>query len=180
MSTEINPAVRELGWRYWLKDHRAQVYLLWAVIVAGGYLHLHFSPDDNHIFTWAIASAVAFGYMLYTMPMKQAKMRAIFAAWFVPITVGFIITIAAFENDNLTGLIPYLGAVWAAVQALGFALNGLVDPPSGWYWFAAIANLLLAVALFVFSPLFGFQYLLLGIVTSWSMLNLWVFRSIYF
>jgi hypothetical protein len=175
----INSNAAQLGWWYWLKDYRAQVYLLWAVIVASGYVILHSDPDESHIVGWLVASAAGFAYMLYVMPLRQAKMRAIFASWLVPITIGFILTIAAFESSVLNGLIPYLGILWAILQAVGFTFNGLVDPPSRWYWFGALSNILLAGFLIMVPALLSVQYALLAVVTTWAMINLWLFRSNY-
>lgn len=175
----LNPAFARLGWRYLLKDHRAQVYLLWAVIVASGYLILHVDPDDSHIMGWLVASAIGFAYMLYVMPLRHVRMQLIFAGWLIPIGIGFILTIAAFKNEALAGLIPYLGVLWAVLQAAGFAFNGLVDPPSRWYLVGAVSHILLAVVLIMVPAFLSMQYALLAVITTWAMLNLWLFRSTY-
>lgn len=180
MSSKLNPTVSRLGWRYFFKDDRARVYLLWLVIVAYGYLLLHFQPGYAHIVSWIIISGIGLGYMLFVMELKLGQAKAIFASWFTPITIGILLTIAAFQVESLAGLTLYVAVLWALLQAIGFAFNGLFDnAPARWYWFAAGINVALALVLLAVPGLFAVQYLLLAIVSTWSMANLWLLRSQY-
>jgi hypothetical protein len=81
---------------------------------------------------------------------------------------------------NVTRLIDFtekLGTFWLFVMAAGYVLNGLFDKPSTWYWVAAGVNIATAVSLISFHSLHSVQYLLAAVVSGWSLLMLWVFRS---
>lgn len=160
-----------------LNDTRSRVYLLWAFLATGGFAVTHYYQMQTINAFWFVLSVIGLGYMVKVMPLKIKQMRSIFLAWLVPITVGIAVSGLAFKIDALAELIPYLGAFWLLVMALGYALNGLADPPSNWYWFAAVLNAVAAIACFTFEPFTTAQYLVAAIVSAWSMSNLWIFRT---
>jgi hypothetical protein len=170
---------QEIDIQYLLNTTRARIYLLWAVLVTGGFVATHFYQDQNINIIWTIISVIGLGYMLKTMPMRVGQMRRIFFAWFVPIVLGMVVSGAVFYVDSVEAskLIAHLGAFWLLVMSTGYFLNGLVDAPSNWYWFAAALNLVAGLACFIIPELLPTQYLIAAIVSAWSMLNLWIFRS---
>jgi hypothetical protein len=170
---------QEIDWRYLLHATRARIYLMWAVLTAGGFTATHFYQNHNINYLWSAIAIVGLTYMYKTMPIRVAQMRQIFLAWLVPIVLGMTVSGAVFYIDtpwaaNLTG---YLGAFWLLVMAFGYFLNGLIDPPSGWYWFNAGFNFLAGMACFYIPDLVPVQYIIAAIASGWSMLNLWIFRS---
>lgn len=158
---------------------RARVYLLWAVLVTIGFVgtHLHQSRQVNP--AWLLLSAVGLIYMWRAMPMQVRQMKLIFAAWLMPITVGMVVSIAVFMIDAAwTGdLIANLGGFWLIVMAVGYIWNGLVDPPGGWYYFAGLLNFAAGLLCFYSADWQSVQYLVAAIVSAWSMVNLWLFRT---
>ncbi|MGI9027831.1 MAG: hypothetical protein ACR2FM_03255 [Candidatus Saccharimonadales bacterium] len=166
-----------LDLKFLLSDTRARVYLLWAFLASSGFLATHYYQQDKINALWFTISVIGLGYMFKVMPLKIHSMRNIFLAWLVPIAFGMTVSGLAFKVDSLTGIIPYLGAFWLLVMATGYAANGLVDPPSNWYWFAATLNAAAAIACFAIEPFTTAQYLVAAIVSAWSMLNLWIFRT---
>lgn len=179
MSNNISVAAKPLPWQFWFTDKRAQVYLAWLVLIPIGYVmtHLHTSGVMAINAKWVGAAIVGFAVMAWVMPLKQRRMQLIFVSWLIPITLGLILSVAAFMAPALYWLAPTLGVLWVALQAIAFAANGIVDAPSGWYWFAVGLHVVLLLALLLVPTLLGYQYLLLAIVTAWSLLNLWLFRS---
>lgn len=160
-----------------LADTRARVYLLWAFLAAGGFVATHYYQRNEINALWFTISLIGLGYMFKVMPIKVKSMRKIFLAWLVPITSGILISVLAFKIDALVSIIPYLGVFWLLVMSSGYILNGLVDPPSTWYWLAGALNITAALACYLVEPLTAGQYLIAAIVSAWSMLNLWIFRT---
>lgn len=160
-----------------LHGTRAQVYLLWAVLVAVGYVATHFYQVRQINGLWFVLSIIGLGHMYRVMPLKVKQMKRIYAAWLIPIAFGMVVSGLAFYLPALTPLIAYLGAFWLLVQAVAFACNGIVDPPSKWYYIAAVVNAAAAVACYMLPGLLSVQYLVAAAVSSWSMLMLWLFRT---
>ena len=170
---------QEIDLRYLTITTRARVYLLWAILATVGFIATHFFQERQINIVWTIISVIGLGYMAKVMPLRVGQMRRIFMAWLLPITLGMLASGLAFffENASAYNFISHLGAFWLLVMAAGYILNGIVDAPSGWYWFAAILNAVAGAALYAFDWLLPMQYLMAALVSAWSMLNLWVFRS---
>lgn len=160
-----------------LHSTRAQVYLLWAGLVGIGYIATHFYQVRQINALWFTLSLIGLGYMYRVMPLRLSLMKRIYLAWLVPISVGITISGLAFYVGALTPLIAYLGAFWLVVQSVGFFWNGLVDPPSKWYYIVAGVNVAAGILCYVIDDLFLIQYLVAAAVSVWSMLMLWIFRS---
>lgn len=126
---------------------------------------------------WFLISVVGMYYMFRVMPMRVRQMQKIFAAWLVPIVFGMAVSGLVFYIPQWRGLIGYLGAFWLLIMAAGYFLNGLVDEPAFWYYFAAAINFVAGAVLLLDSSLLSVQYLIAAIISAWSMLNLWLFRS---
>lgn len=156
---------------------RAQVYLLWAVLTGAGYVgtHLYMNKLINPV--WFALSLIGLGFMYKVMPLQVKQMKKIFMAWLVPIAFGITVSGLVFYVDAIAQLLAYLGAFWLVVQAVGFVWNGIVDPPSDWYFIVAAVNVVAAVAVWQLDSLFLVQYLIAAVVTVWSMLMLWIFRD---
>ena len=159
------------------QDSRAKVYLSWAALTAVGYVATHFYQNKNINFVWFVLSAIGLAYMYKIMPLKVRQMKRIFMAWAVPIFFGIGVSIVAVRTDLLPNLVPYLGVFWLLVQVVAFAVNGLVDRPALWYFVAAGLNAGAAALCYFVDSLLEIQYLVAAIVTVWSMLNLWIFRT---
>ncbi len=166
-----------LDFKFLISDTRSRVYLLWAVLVTVGFVATHYYQMKNINAVWFVLSVIGLGYMFKAMPLKIKSMRNIFLAWLIPILFGMTVSGLAFRIDSLAEIIPYLGAFWLLVMSAGYALNGLVDSPSTWYWFAAMLNLAAGLACFFLEPFTAAQYLVAAAVSAWSMLNLWIFRT---
>lgn len=168
----------KIDWNFLFSETRARIYLLWAGLTVIGFSAAHSSRKDLVINSfWVILSIVGLGYMYRVMPMRLQQAKRIWQAWFWPITIGLVVSFAAFYVRPLFAIVPYLGSFWLLVMAVGYALNGRVDPPSLWYWLAAGLNVAAAV-LCALSPDFqAVQWLVTAAVSGWSMLNLWLFRS---
>lgn len=160
-----------------LYETRARVYALWALLVGIGYVATHYYQNPNINVVWLVLSAIGFYYMYKVMPLSVSQMKQIYASWLIPITLGLVVSVIAARTSMLPELLGYLGAFWLAVQAVGFFWNGLVDGPAVWYYVAAAVNLLGALAIYSVDSLLIVQYLLAAIISVWSMLMLWVFRS---
>ncbi len=160
-----------------LNTTRGRVYLLWAVLVGVGYVATHFYQVRLINGLWLALSILGLGYMFRVMPLRLGFMKRIYLSWLVPITIGMAVSGLAFYITDLAGLIGKLGAFWLLVQAVGFLWNGLVDRPGLWYFIAAGVNLAAGLALFVYAPLLPVQYLIAAIVSVWSMVMLFLFRS---
>lgn len=162
-----------------LSDTRARVYLLWAFLATLGFIATHFYQRQQINGVWYLISLVGLGYMYRVMPLRVKQMRNIFLAWTLPIVSGLFVSGLVFRLESYwaINLIARLGAFWLVVMAVGYFLNGLVDPPSRWYWFAAGLNLAAGILCFTVEQLLSTQYLIAAIVSAWSMLNLWIFRA---
>jgi hypothetical protein len=144
-----------------------------------GFLATHYHQQQNINVLWTVISIIGLGYMFKTMPLRVGQMRNIFMAWLIPIGLGMIASGAAFYIDSAAAanFIAHLGGVWLLIMAAGYLLNGLVDSPSLWYWFAFALNVVAGLACLTIDMLLPMQYLIAAVVSGWSMLNLWVFRS---
>lgn len=160
-------------------DTRAKVYLLWAALTMIGFTATHFYQNKNINGVWFGLSTIGLGYMFRVMPLHVKQMQHIFLAWLGPILFGMVVSGLVFYWDSPSAgfLISHLGAFWLVVMAAGYAFNGLVDEPAGWYWFAAGLNFLAGLVCFTLEPFETGQYLIAAIVSGWSMLYLWVFRT---
>lgn len=170
---------KRLLWQQLFMETRARVYLLWAVIVTVGFIlnDLHQKKSINAL--WFVISVCGLGYMIRVMPLKVRQMRQILFAWLIPITFGMVVSGLVFyvETDFAAELIARLGAFWLFVMAVGYLWNGLVDPPSGWYYFAVAINIVAGVLCWNYSDWRSVQYLIAAIISGWSMVNLWLFRT---
>lgn len=161
-----------------LGSTRGRVYLLWALLLAIGYIATFYVQRQQINAVWLVLSATGLGYMFRVMPLRLAMMRRIYLAWLVPIAIGMAVSAAVFYVDILTvELLAYLGAFWLLVQAVAFTWNGLVDPPGAWYYIVAAINLVAAVACYAWQPLLPYQYLVAATVSVWSMLMLAINRA---
>ena len=167
------------GWHYLFLETRARVYCLWMILATLGFVATHYYQRKQINAVWFTLSVIGMGYMWRVMPLRVRQMRHIFLAWLVPIVVGIAVSGLLFYLDTPAAgeLIAHLGAVWLIVMAVGYAWNGLVDPPAGWYYFAAIINFGAGLLCFVNADWASVQYLIAAIVSAWSMGNLWLFRS---
>lgn len=167
-----------VDWKYLLSEARARVYLLWAALSFIGFTAAHLSKSPNNInFFWLFLSIIGLGYMYKVMPMRMKSAKQVFLAWLVPIAFGSTVSILVFRVGALADLIPYLGGFWLLIMAVGYFLNGLVDAPSTWYWIAVGVNAVFGLACIFVEVMLPVQFLVAGIVSVWSMLNLWIFRS---
>ncbi len=142
-----------------------------------GYTTTQYYQDKNINVVWFVLAVIGLGYMYKAMPLRVAQMKRIFMAWLVPICLGIAISIIAVRLQIIPQLVPYLGVFWLLVQAAAFIWNGLVDRPAGWYFAAAGLNIVAAALCYFVDDFLQFQYLVAAIVTTWSMLNLWIFRT---
>jgi len=163
-----------------ITETRARVYLVWALLLPIGFVATHLYQRHAINALWTIIAIVGLGYMYRVMPIKVRQMQHILWAWLAPIGFGLLVSAVVFYVDtaNAATLIAHLGAFWLGIMAVGYFLNGLADSsPRGWYWFAGALNLAAAVACWTIEPFIQGQYLIAAIVSAWSMLNLWIFRS---
>lgn len=160
----------------WL-DPRARVYLLWAAITTVGYITTHYYQNKNINFVWFALAVIGFGFMYKVMPLRVVQMKRIFTAWLIPISFGIIVSIIAVRLEIIPEIVPYLGVFWLSLQALAFVWNGLVDRPAKWYFAAAALNVAAAALCYFVDSFLDIQYLIAAIVTAWSMINLWIFRT---
>jgi hypothetical protein len=161
-----------------INESRPRVYLLWAILTGVGYTATHFYQDPKINAVWFVLSAIGLGYMYKVMPLRLQVMKRIFLSWLVPITFGILVSVIAARTELLgRELVGYLGAFWLAVSAVGFAWNGYVDPPSKWYYASAVLCLIASAGCFINDFFLEYQYVVAAIVSVWSMLNLWIFRS---
>jgi hypothetical protein len=169
----------KVDWEFLLIDSRARVYLLWAVLTAVGFVATHFFQNKLINGVWAMLSLIGLGFMFRVMPLQVKQMKRIFISWLVPIVLGMTVSGLVFYQNSLAAgnLIAHLGAFWMIVMAVGYFWNGLVDPPSNWYWFAGLLNLSFGLLCFTVDALLAAQYLIAAVVSAWSMLYLWIFRT---
>lgn len=168
-----------IDWQFLTTDTRARIYLLWAILLFLGFIATHYYQVKLINGVWAVLSLIGLGYMYKTMPIRVKQMKRIFYIWAATIVFGMFVSGAVFYfNSPLAGsLIARLGAFWLIVMAVGYALNGLVDRPAGWYWFAFVINVIFGTLCFVSDAFVASQYIVAAIVSGWSMLNLWLFRT---
>lgn len=168
----------KVDWKYLFSEARARIYLLWAGLTLVGFLAAHYSKSANNInIFWIGLSLAGLGYMYKVMPLRLKPAKQIFGAWLWPIAFGTVVSIVVFKLRALAELSAYLGAFWLLVMAAGYFLNGLYDAPSTWYWVAVGLNVAAALAIIFSESLLPVQWLLAAIISTWSMLNLWLFRS---
>lgn len=143
-----------------------------------GFVATHFYQRHQINFLWTVIAIIGLSYMWRVMP-RVAQSRQILMAWLVPITLGILVSGGAFyvHTNFAAHFIGHLGCFWLAVMAVGYFWNGLVDPPSKWYWINTTLNAGLAVACYEMDAFVDVQYLVAAIVSFWSMANLWLFRS---
>jgi hypothetical protein len=170
---------QSIDWKYLFETTRARVYLLWAALVFVGFVATHYYQDHNVMYVWTVLSIIGLGYMVRVMPMRVKLMQQIFGAWVLPIIAGMLFSGSLFYIHTAwaANAIGHLGAYWLFFMAAGYILNGIVDPPSRWYWIATGMNIVAGAACLVFDSLVPGQYLYAAIIGAWSMLNLWIFRS---
>lgn len=168
-----------IDWEYLRLDTRARVYFLWAVLLLIGFVATHFYQIKLINGFWAFLSVIGLYYMYRVMPLKVKQMKRIFIVWLLTILAGMVVSgLVFYVHGSAAGLlISHLGAFWMLVMAVGYALNGLVDPPATWYWFAAALNVIFGVLCFTVDALLPGQYLIAAVVSSWSMLYLWLLRT---
>lgn len=126
---------------------------------------------------WLVLTVAGLGYMWRTMPLKVSKMKMILVCWASVLLFGMAVSGLAFYIDGIARLVPFLGVFWLAVMAAGYAWNGLLDRPSTWYWFAAAINIAAAILCYYNSTFLEYQYVVAAIVSTWSMLYLWLLRT---
>ncbi|MES2971366.1 MAG: hypothetical protein V4702_03535 [Patescibacteria group bacterium] len=168
----------KIDWRYMLHDTRAQVYLLWAVLLATGFTATHYYQNVNINGVWTTLSLIGLGFMYKTMPLKVNTMKRIFKVWLGVVVVGIMVSgfVAHSTSPNIGHYTQFLGGFWLCMMAIGYALNGIVDEPATWYWIAAAVNIAAGAACFFLNDFQTVQYLVAAIIAAWSMLNLWLFR----
>lgn len=160
-----------------LYESRARVYALWAAIVGVGYVSTHYYQNANINAVWTVLSVIGFAYMYKVMPLRVKQMKHIYTSWLVPILIGIAVSVVSVRTDLLPELVGYLGAFWLLVQAAAFFWNGLVDGPGLWYYIVAGVNFIGAAILYSSVDLLIVQYLLVAIISVWSMLMLLIFRG---
>jgi hypothetical protein len=166
-----------LDLKYLTSDSRARVYLVWAFITGFGFAATHYYQHKNINYIWLFLAAFGLIYMLRVMPLRVKQMRNIYLSWLIPISIGLLTSILAAQAKLFPELIGYLGVFWLVVSATGYFWNGLFDQPSKWYFIVAVINIIAAGAIYFYEPLLTGQYLLVAIISAWSMLMLWLFRS---
>lgn len=167
----------KIDWKFLITDTRARIYLLWAVLTLIGFTTAHYSRNDIGINSfWVVLSILGLGYMYKVMPLRIKSAQRVLQAWLVPIVIGSVVSVSAFYVAALQGLIPYLGAFWLFVMATSYIMNGFVDSPATWYWVAATLNVAAGLAIIFVPELQITQWLIAAVVSTWSLLNLWLFR----
>ena len=104
-------------------------------------------------------------------------MREIYLSWLIPIALGIAVSILTAQFGLFPTLIGYLGVLWMFLMAVGYVANGVVDPPSEWYFIAAGVNATVGVICYNNVDILHYQYLIAAVVSTWSMLSLWLFRG---
>lgn len=169
----------KVDWQYLFLETRARVYLLWAALTTIGFVATHFYQNKLINVYWLLLSVVGLYYMYRVMPLKVKQMRHIFLGWFVSISIGMAVSGIIFYLDLAPAgfLIGHLGGFWLLVMAQAYAVNGYVDQPGNWYYVAAVLNLVFGILCLTVDAFLPGQYLIAAVVSAWSMLYLWLFRS---
>lgn len=164
---------------YLFRQTRARVYFLWMLIVITGFVATHYHQRKTINPVWFSLALIGLVYMWRVMPMQVKQMRQILYAWLIPIAFGMAVSGLVFyvDSDSSANLIANLGGFWLLVMAVGYLWNGLVDPPTGWYYFAVLINVVAGLACIKLDSWRSVQYLIAAIISGWSMINLWLFRS---
>jgi hypothetical protein len=169
----------KVDWQFLFLDTRARVYLVWAFLVTVGFIATHFYQVKQINAFWTFLSIIGMYYMYRTMPLRVNLMRHIFLGWLFTIIVGMVISGAVFIFLNsISGyLITHLGGFWLLLMAQAYAVNGYIDKPAKWYYFAALLNGIFGLLCLTLSAFLPGQYLIAAVVSAWSMLFLWLFRA---
>ena len=161
---------------YWNICRR--VYLVWAIIIAFGFISTQFHqlPDINNL--WLVLSFLGLGYMaIALLQLKSCNRQLIYIGliWLLTIGFGLFISIAAFIYEPLGELTAYLGSFWLLLMGVGLGLNSLADRSPTYLIFGGI-EILFGLACYLFEPLILWQYLIAGGVGSLAMLGLMIYR----
>ena len=168
-----------MDFRYLISATRPRIYLLWGAMIPVGFVATHFYQKHAINALWTAIAIVGLGYMYKVLYLRVPQMRRIFLAWLVPILVGLCVSGAVFYIDTYSAawLMGHLGAFWLGVMAVGYFLNGLADPPDFWYYYNFVINAVASALCFMVPAFATQQFLVAAVVSGWSMLNLWLFRS---
>ena len=161
---------------YWNICRR--VYLVWAIIIALGFVSTQFHqlPDINNL--WLLLSGIGLGYMAVLLWQQQSWNRQLIyigLIWLLTIGFGLFISIAAFMYEPLGELTAYLGSFWLLLMGVGLGLNSLVDR-SHIYLILGGIELLFGLACYLWEPLILWQYLIAGGIGTTAMLGLIIYR----
>lgn len=169
----------KVDWQYLFLETRARVYLLWAAIATLGFVATHYYQNKFINIYWAFISVLGLYYMYKVMPMKVKQMRHIFLGWFITIGLGMVISGIIFYLDLVPAgfLIGHLGGFWLLIMAQAYFGNGYFDKPAKWYYFAGILNMVFGILCLTVDAFIPGQYLIAAVISAWSMLFLWVFRT---
>ncbi|MDX2272027.1 MAG: hypothetical protein NW237_08765 [Cyanobacteriota bacterium] len=160
-----------------------RVYLVWAVIVLGGFVATHFYQAAGANWFWLILSLMGLGYMMRQTQLPEfhkaglAHLFYVAMVWTLTIALGMVISVIPFLNTNpLTPLSLYLGAFWLFQMGTGHLLNGMVDPPRQIYWLTGGLQYVAGGLCLGIPALLSWQYLLAGVVGGLAMILLIVLR----
>lgn len=168
-----------IDWQFLRYDTRARVYMLWAALSFFGFAATHLYQRKQINGFWFALSVIGLFYMYKVMPLQVRQMKRIFVVWLAVIGFGMAVSGLVFywQSPLAAELITRLGGFWLLVMAIGYAWNGLVDPPATWYWFAAALNVIFGLLCLTLDGFLSGQYLIAAVVSAWSMLYLWLFRT---
>ncbi|MES2953386.1 MAG: hypothetical protein V4674_02405 [Patescibacteria group bacterium] len=161
-----------------------RMFALWVVVLLIGFYGTQYGQDKGPTTTnviWLVLGLLGVGYMKKVMPFSDPVYgppnKKIFWAWFAIVFGGIALTQASFYYQPLTMFVPYLGALWLFLMALGHAITGLVDKKSLANVYAATTVLQVLAGLFIiFVPmLMGPQFLFAGVVSALAMVLLIAF-----
>jgi hypothetical protein len=151
-----------------------RVYLIWAIIIAIGFIatHFHQLPDINNL--WLVLSAIGLGYMfleLLKMRFASRQLLNIGLVWLLTISFGLFVSIFAFSYEPLAEFTGYLGVFWLLLMGVGKALNAIVNRHNSYLIIGGL-EVLAGLTCYWLEPLASFQYLAAGILGSIAMLAL--------
>ncbi len=161
-----------------------RMFALWVIILVVGFYGTQYGQDKGPTFTnviWIVLGVIGVGYMKKVMPFADPVYgppnKKIFWTWFLIVFGGIVLTQASFYVAPLFMLVPYLGALWLFLMAIGHAITGLVDKKSLANVYAATTALQVAGALAIlYSPtLMEPQFIFAGIVSALAMVLLIAF-----